>query len=98
MMGFPCLRLHGDFFACRDVKSDALVVKLTEDRVTALIDSGGGVAFAPSGRPFKAWVVIASADPVGRERVLAEALQCATARTTAQLRTQVKPSSGSDQK
>ena len=30
MMGFPCLRLDGDFFASCDSRSGALVIKLNE--------------------------------------------------------------------
>jgi hypothetical protein len=40
MMGFPCLRLHGDFFATCDRRSGDLVVKLDEEQITRLIDAG----------------------------------------------------------
>ena len=33
MMGYPCLRLHGDFFACLDRRDGALVIKLDEAQV-----------------------------------------------------------------
>lgn len=36
MMGFPCLRLDGDFFASCDHRTGELVVKLDEQRVSAL--------------------------------------------------------------
>jgi hypothetical protein len=58
MMGYPCLRLHGDFFASWDPYEHALVVKLDRQTVTALIAEGLGVPFAPSGRPFREWVSI----------------------------------------
>src|SRR5258708_37226574 len=50
MMGFACLRLDGDFFATCDHRSGDLVVKLNEQRVSALVDSGGAEAFAPNAR------------------------------------------------
>lgn len=58
MMGYPCLRLHGDFFASWDPHQHALVVKLDRQTVTALIEGGLGETFAPSGRPFREWVSI----------------------------------------
>lgn len=94
MMGFPCLRLDGDFFACRDVRSGDLVVKLTEARVSALLEAGEAMAFAPNGRRFKAWAAIPSADTAGCERLLAEALQCAAERRAVQSSTHSSPSSG----
>lgn len=61
MMGFPCLRYHGDFFASWDPRNDALVVKLDKPTVAATIAAGGGEPFAPSGRQFREWVSIPSA-------------------------------------
>ena len=58
MMGYPCLRLHGDFFASWDTHQHALVVKLDRQTVTALIAEGLGDPFAPSGRPFREWLSI----------------------------------------
>ena len=58
MMGYPCLRLHGDFFASWDPHQHALVVKLDRQTVTALIADGLGEPFAPSGRPFREWISI----------------------------------------
>jgi hypothetical protein len=58
MMGFPCLRLDGDFFASCDRRTGHLVIKLNEDRATALIDAGRAEPFAPNGRPFREWVSI----------------------------------------
>jgi len=82
MMGFPCLRLNGDFFASCDHRSGDLVVKLDEKRVVALVDAGQAEPFAPNGRRFKEWASI----PVRRHRswakLLDEALECATRRHT----------------
>ena len=58
LMGFPCLRINGDFFSTCDHRSGDLIVKLRKDRVSELIDAGRGEPFAPSGRVFKEWVLI----------------------------------------
>lgn len=83
MMGFPCLRLDGDFFASCDHRSGALVIKLDEPSVSALIDAGEAEPFAPSGRRFREWASI----PVTRRRhweaLLDDALGAAAARATA---------------
>ena len=80
MMGFPCLRLNGDFFASCDHRTGDLVVKLDEERVSALIDNGKADVFAPSGRPFREWASIS----FGRQRswgsLLDEALALSAAR------------------
>ena len=58
MMGFPCMRLDGAFFASLDPGSHHLIVKLPAGRVAELIASGAGLVFAPSHRPFREWVAI----------------------------------------
>jgi hypothetical protein len=58
MMGFPCLRLHGEFFATCDRRSGDLVVKLDEEQVSRLIDAGRAEPFAPNGRRFREWAAI----------------------------------------
>ncbi|NJN84448.1 MAG: hypothetical protein HC802_20665 [Caldilineaceae bacterium] len=62
MMGFPCLRIDSQFFASADHRSGDLVVKLPASRVQTLIDDGGGQPFAPAGRRFREWVLIADRD------------------------------------
>lgn len=62
MMGFPCLRVHGGFFAAYDRKRGHLVVKLPADRVVALVQGGGAVPFAPAGRTFREWAAIPASD------------------------------------
>jgi hypothetical protein len=62
MMGLPCLRLNGAFFAALDRTTNNLIVKLPADRVTDLIARGIGSAFAPNNRPFREWVAITSHD------------------------------------
>jgi hypothetical protein len=56
MMGFPCLRYDGRFFASIDRDSKDLVVKLSAERVDELIASGQGTVFAPNDRVFREWV------------------------------------------
>ena len=58
MMGFPCLRLDGDFFASCDHRTGELVVKLDEQRARALIDAGKTEPFAPNGRRFREWATV----------------------------------------
>jgi len=83
MMGFACLRLDGDFFATCDHRTGNLVVKLNEERVTALVDSAIAGPFAPNGRRFREWASI----PLSRRRrwgsLLDDALDLAAARKSA---------------
>jgi hypothetical protein len=58
MMGLPCLRLDGAFFASCDRRTGDLLVKLPETRVGELIEAGIAHAFAPAGRPFRQWAAI----------------------------------------
>lgn len=58
MMGFPCLRVSGRFFASFDQQSGALVVKLPAARVHELIACGEAEPFAPAGRTFREWAAI----------------------------------------
>jgi len=62
MMGLPCLRLDGRFFASVDRSTQALLVKLPAERVGALIAAGHGEPFAPSGRVFREWAALPRAD------------------------------------
>lgn len=58
MMGFPCLRVHGAFFASVHPESGDLIVKLPAEKVSAMIDAGDGLPFEPAGRRFREWVRI----------------------------------------
>jgi len=62
MMGFPCLRVDGKFFASLHSKTDDLIIKVPKDRVTQLIDSGEAEPFAPNGRTFKEWALVPTVD------------------------------------
>jgi hypothetical protein len=73
MMGYPCVRRAGRFFASFDAQADALVVKLPSERVAELIAVGTGEPFAPNGRTFREWVTIPEPDPDVWEQLLAEA-------------------------
>jgi len=91
MMGFPCLRLNGDFFASCDHRNGDLVIKLDEQAVSNLIDAGKAEPFAPNGRRFREWASI----PVRRQRswpaLLDQALEIAAARTTSPRRAKKRP-------
>ncbi len=65
MMGFPCLRASGQYFASLEKDTRRLIVKLPRERVEALVSTGEGLAFAPAGRVFREWVVVPE---VGEER------------------------------
>jgi hypothetical protein len=77
MMGYPCVRRAGRFFASFDPHADALVVKLPRDRVAALIADGAGEPFAPNGRVFREWVTVPEPDVDVWEQLLAEAREFA---------------------
>jgi len=62
MMGFPCLRVNGKFFASLHSKTDNLIIKIPKDRVTELIETGEADSFAPNGRTFKEWACIPTVD------------------------------------
>jgi hypothetical protein len=55
MMGYPCLRHNGAFFACVQRGTGHLIVKLPADRVQELVGSGCAQSFAPNGRIFREW-------------------------------------------
>jgi uncharacterized protein (TIGR02453 family) len=73
MMGLPCVRLRGRFFASFDRRSGALLVKLPAERVGQLIAAGDGEPFAPAGRVFREWVALPRPDMRQWRRLLAEA-------------------------
>ena len=62
MMGFPCLRYSGEFFAMADHRSGDLIVKLPADRVKELIANGMGQTFSPAGKVFREWTLISKRD------------------------------------
>jgi hypothetical protein len=80
MMGLPCVRLDGRFFASLDRRTGALLLKLPVERVQRLIADGIGTAFAPAGRTFKEWVALPTPDRRRWQRLLVEARQHADPR------------------
>lgn len=80
MMGYPCLRLHGDFFASWDDHHGALVVKLDRATVADLLEDGVGAPFAPSGRQFREWISIPLGSSGSWPDHLDDAFDCAVER------------------
>jgi len=58
MMKTPCLRYKGDFFAMMFDKEDALIIKISPERVNELVSSGIGKEFNFTKKRFKEWVLI----------------------------------------
>ena len=73
MMGFPCLRHNGDFFASWDPRAHRLIVKIPAERVEALIHDRIAVAFSPNGRRFKEWAAIPEPEEATWRTLLQEA-------------------------
>ena len=73
LMGFPCLRVDGDFFATCEHRSGDLIVKLDRARVAELIEEGLAAPFAPAGRVFKEWARVAERDEPRWRGLLEEA-------------------------
>jgi hypothetical protein len=73
MMGYPCVRRAGRFFASFDTRARALVVKLPRERVAELLGNGTGEPFAPNGRQFREWVTVSEPNAAVWRRLLAEA-------------------------
>lgn len=74
MMGHPCLRIDGNFFASMERNTGDLMVKLPADRVNAMIDDGSAEPFAPAGRRFKEWALITNRDEPTWEQLLQDAM------------------------
>lgn len=73
MMGFPCLRVNGDFFASVHRQTGDLIVKLPANRVLDLIETEVGEPFAPNGRRFKEWVSIPNRNAVLWQQLINDA-------------------------
>lgn len=77
MMGLPCLRLDGAFFASLDKHSGELIVKLPADEVAARVADGSGRAFAPAGKVFREWLVVVASGEDDWRAGLRDALEFA---------------------
>jgi uncharacterized protein (TIGR02453 family) len=73
MMGRPCVRRDGRFFASLEHRTGTLLVKLPRERVTRLIADGIGDPFAPAGRVFGEWLAVRAPDRGVWAGLLAEA-------------------------
>ena len=74
MMGLPCLRIDGQFFASFDRRTGDLLVKLDAARVDDLLTAGDAHAFAPAGRRFRERAAISPARHASWSDLLSEAL------------------------
>jgi hypothetical protein len=74
MMGLPCLRVEGAFFASYDRRAGNLLVKLPARRVDQLVSDGTGHEFAPAGKRFREWAAISPDRRQSWAPLLAEAL------------------------
>ena len=77
MMGLPCLRLRGAFFAALDRRTGALLVKLSPSRVEELLFTGTAEPFAPAGRRFRQWAAVPAQHAARWPALLDEARQTA---------------------
>jgi hypothetical protein len=73
MMGYPCLRSNGAFFACVERTTGHLIIKLPAHRVSQFVAAGQALPFAPNGRTFREWAAFPVANPDEWRARLAEA-------------------------
>lgn len=78
MMGYPCLRFAGAFFACAERSTGHLIVKLPSARVAELIGAGDALPFAPAGRVFREWAAIPRQDETQWAALMEEAREFVT--------------------
>ena len=84
MMGLPCLRWNGAFFASCDRRTGGMLVKLAETRVNELVSANRAKPFAPAGRRFREWAAIPERRSRSWKRLLDEALAYAIDQPVAQ--------------
>ena len=58
MMSTPCLRYKGQFMTMMFEKENALIIKVSPDRVNQIVSEGQGNEFNFTGKRFKEWVLI----------------------------------------
>lgn len=74
MMKTPCLRYRGSFLAMMFDKADALIIKVSPERVNELISLGIGAEFDFTKKRFKEWVLIPLEFQDDYEQYISEAL------------------------
>lgn len=74
MMNTPCLRYRGSFLAMMFDKEDALIIKVSPERVNELISRGVGAEFNFTKKRFKEWVLIPLEFQDDYETYISEAL------------------------
>ena len=77
MMKSPCLRYKGDFIAMMFEKEDALIIKVSPERVNEIIEEGIGNEFNFTKKRFKEWVLIPTDSEDEYESYIYEALEYA---------------------
>lgn len=77
MMGSKCLRYKDAFIGMMFDKADALIIKVSPERVNELCDSGQGLEFNFTKKRFKEWVMIPSEDEDEYVNYMLEALEYA---------------------
>jgi len=82
MMKTPCLRYKGNFMAMMFEKEDALIIKVSPQRVNALIAEGEGRPFNFTKKQFKEWVLIPLEYEGDYEAYIYEALRYAQEKST----------------
>jgi hypothetical protein len=73
MMGYPCLRANGTFFACVERGTGHLIVKLSATRIAELVAAGRALPFAPARRTFREWAAFPEPDERAWSRLLRDA-------------------------
>ena len=74
MMKTPCLRYKGTFLTMMFDKEDALIVKVSPERVDELVSLGTGMEFNFTKKRFKEWVLIPQEFEDDYESYMREAL------------------------
>jgi hypothetical protein len=74
IMKSTCLRYNDGFLAMIFKREDALVIKVSPERVNELIAEGTGMPFDFTGKRFKEWVLIPADYEEEYDAYLAEAL------------------------
>ncbi len=74
MMKTPCLRYKGTFLTMMFDKEDALIIKVSPERVDELVSLGTGMEFNFTKKRFKEWVLIPQEFEGDYESYMREAL------------------------